>query len=87
MISIDTNVRVRLLVNDDPGEVAAARALMASAKEDGEPLFVGDPVLCELEWVLESGYDATRRDITAAVRGLLDDGAFAFSDRKSVSKR
>jgi predicted nucleic-acid-binding protein len=84
VISIDTNVLVRLLVNDDPGEVGAARALVASAKEDGEPIFVGDPVLCEMEWVLESGYDATRKEIAAAVQGLLDDGAFAFSDRESV---
>lgn len=86
MIAVDTNVLVRLLVEDDPREAEAARALVATAKEDGEPILVVDPVLCELEWVLEAAYDATRKDIAKAVQGLLEDEAFVFVDRTSVAE-
>lgn len=84
MIAVDTNVLVRLLVEDDPREAQAARTLVATAKEDGEPILVVDPVLCELEWVLEAAYGAARKEIAKAVQGLLDDDAFVFVDRVSV---
>lgn len=86
MIGVDTNVLIRLLVDDDPREAEAARALVATAKEDGETILVIDPVLCELEWVLEAAYDATRKEIARAVQGLLDDDVFAFVDRVSVAE-
>ena len=57
MPSIDTNVLVRLLAADDAKQAAQARALMHSATQVGESLFVPLTVVLELEWVLRSRYE------------------------------
>ncbi len=84
MIAVDTNVLVRLLVEDDEREAATARELVATARENQEPVLVTAPVLCELEWVLKSAYHATRKDIAKAVEAFLDDGTFLVDGRESV---
>lgn len=48
--------------------------------EAGDPCLVSNPVLCELEWVLESVYGASRRDVASAVRGLLSTPPFQVED-------
>jgi len=84
VIAADTNVLVRLLVEDDEKEAAAVRELVAAAKEHQEPVLVTAPVLCELEWVLESAYDASRKDIAKAVQAFLDDAVFVVDGRDAV---
>ena len=84
MIAVDTNVLVRVLVEDDEREAAAARDLVATARENQEPVLVTAPVLCELEWVLESAYRATRKDVAKAVQAFLDDAGFLVDGRDSV---
>jgi predicted nucleic-acid-binding protein len=84
VIAADTNVLIRLLVQDDQKEAAAARDLVAAARNNQEPVLVTAPVLCELEWVLESAYGATRRDIAKALQAFLDDAVFAVDGRESV---
>jgi predicted nucleic-acid-binding protein len=86
MIAIDTNVLVRLLVRDDVPQAAAADALVQQAHDRDEQVLVTTPVLCELAWVLQAAYDASRADITAAVRALLDDGLFEVADREAASQ-
>lgn len=44
--------------------------------------FISDPVLCEVEWVLESAYRAGRRDVLAAMQELLAGDLFVFEDRE-----
>ena len=51
-ITADTNVLVRALVQDDPGQAGAASALLEQAELVAVPL----PVLCELVWVLRRLY-------------------------------
>jgi predicted nucleic-acid-binding protein len=82
VIALDTNILIRLLVRDDPGQTALAERLLQEAAESGEPCFISDPVLCEVEWVLESSYDARRGDILAAMQELLAGGLFVFEDRE-----
>lgn len=57
MLAIDTNLIVRYLVGDDPGQAARARKLV-----DNNDIFVCTTVMLETEWVLRSVYG-----ITAAV--------------------
>jgi predicted nucleic acid-binding protein len=52
MLAIDTNLIVRYLVGDHPGQSAKARALI-----DGNEVFVCCTVLLETEWVLRSFYE------------------------------
>jgi predicted nucleic-acid-binding protein len=84
MIAVDTNVLVRLLVGDDPEQLAQATALLHDAREKGVACFISDPVLCEIEWVLESCYGASRADVLAALRDLLASEGFVFEDRKGL---
>ena len=51
MLAVDTNVVVRLLVNDDERQGAKARVLF----ESGD-VWIGATVLLEVAWVLESVY-------------------------------
>lgn len=67
MIALDTNVLVRCLTLDDPGQVPAARALLAH--RDG--VFVAKTVLLELEWVLRAAYKLPRPVIHSALGKLL----------------
>jgi predicted nucleic-acid-binding protein len=56
MASLDTNILVRYLFEDDPQQLAAAKRLLRAAIRAGETLFVPITVLLELEWVLRSNY-------------------------------
>lgn len=71
MIGIDTNVLVRFLVQDDPEQAAAARALFERCT-DRAPGFVGREVLIETVWVLERAYRQPPPAIAGAVMGLLE---------------
>ncbi len=84
MIALDSNVLVRLLVQDDPVQADLARRLIESEHERGERCFISDPVLCELEWVLESAYGASRRDIATALQHMIASSFFVFDDIASV---
>jgi predicted nucleic-acid-binding protein len=65
LISIDTNILLRLIMQDDPGQLAAARKL----REQG--VFVSHGVLMEAEWVLRSYYRQDRAAVNAALRDFL----------------
>lgn len=62
MIAVDTNVVLRLVLNDDADQVAAVQTLMAR-----EPLFVSLGVLLEAGWVLQSRYGLSRNDVADAL--------------------
>jgi len=49
MVAVDTNVLVRLLVNDDARQTRRARALI-----EREQVFISATALLESEWVLRS---------------------------------
>lgn len=82
MIALDTNILIRLLVRDDARQTALAERLLQEAAEAGESCFISDPVLCEVEWVLESSYRARREDVLAAMQELLAGDLFVFEDRE-----
>jgi predicted nucleic-acid-binding protein len=86
VIALDTNVLVRLLVEDDPGQVARARRLIDACSEAGETCLVTVATLCELEWVLDSVYGASRADVAEAVRNLLATPPFEVEDRAIVER-
>lgn len=86
MIALDTNVLVRFLIRDDLGQAARARALIENCKTRGDVCLVSNPVLCELEWVLESLYRASRADIVATVRTLQATPPFALEDADLVDR-
>ena len=66
MIAIDTNVLVRLLVNDDEAQGSRARAAF-----EVEDIWIGKTVLLETFWVLRSVYDFDDTSIARAIEGAL----------------
>ena len=85
MIALDTNILVRLLVQDDIHQFAAARGLLEQTFAAGETCFVSDPVICELVWVLRSRYRASRDEIHAALANLTGQAGFVFEDREVLT--
>ena len=78
MIALDTNVLVRILVDNpgQPAQVDAARALASRAKQVFVPLVVQiEPV-----WVLESGYALSKEAVVQALEHLEVNQAFVLED-------
>jgi predicted nucleic-acid-binding protein len=65
MRAVDTNVIVRLVVRDDPKQVAAAESFVAKGA------WVSLLVLVEVMWVLDAVYDLGRQKIATAAEMLL----------------
>ena len=86
MIGLDTNVVVRVLVEDDQSQLARVNELLALASEEGERAFVSDLVIMELEWVLESAYGVPRSKIAHAIQALLADDRFTFEHREDLTR-
>jgi predicted nucleic-acid-binding protein len=67
MIALDTNVVVRLLVNDDAAQARRSRALMAAGHEVRIPV----TVLLEAEWVLRAAYGYPAPQVMTFLQALL----------------
>lgn len=80
MIALDTNVLVRLLVEDDDEQTARVVALLERAGRGAGSLFVPAVVLCEVVWVLDSAYGFGRGEIATALHGLLHARQLTFGD-------
>jgi len=85
LIAFDTNVLLRLLLNDDARQSRQAQALMDQAVSRSDKVLLPDIVLCELEWVLSSVYKVPKTAIIETLRRLLDAEEFAFLDRAAVA--
>ena len=70
MISIDTNVLIRDLVEDDAEQVEATRSLLDSLTIE-DPGFVCREVILEISWVLASDYRFTREQIGEALLRII----------------
>lgn len=83
MIGLDTNVLVRYFTQDDPQQSARAARLIESRCTTHDPGYIPAVTLCELVWVLDSGYGYARRDIARLLCGILTTSALMVeqSDR------
>jgi predicted nucleic-acid-binding protein len=70
MIALDTNVVLRLLLNDDAGQAKRARALAASS-----PVTIPVTVILETEWALRAVYGIGRQQMLAFLRAVIRAGA------------
>lgn len=68
MIALDTNVLVRLLVQDDEEQFRATSKLLS---RKGAKFFVSDLVLMELDWVLRKLYDWKPQEVIDALYQML----------------
>jgi predicted nucleic-acid-binding protein len=84
MIGLDTNILLRLWLNDEPAQNKRVDALLAEHGSTPGSLLVSNVVLAEAVWTLRAAYQQDKAAQLLAVRSLLDEAAFAFEDRDAV---
>lgn len=84
MIGLDTNVLLRLFVDDDPVQVRQARDFVRSRCDPDNPAFVDRVALCEMVWVLSTGYGFGRTEIADVIHQLLGSLDTVLEDSEEV---
>jgi predicted nucleic-acid-binding protein len=82
MTAVDTNILVRIVVNDDPAQSARAAEFLRQQ----DRVFLAKTVLLEVEWVLRNGYGLRRPEIFAIFRDLLAMGNAEVEDEVEVAQ-
>jgi predicted nucleic-acid-binding protein len=83
MKAVDTNVLVRLLVQDDDAQYRSALAFFDHLST-GSPARIDPVVLCELVWVLRSSYDYAREEVAEVVERILSTEQLEVDDAESA---
>ena len=81
MICADTNVLIRILVDDvdQPGQMRAARELATNAGQ----IFIPQIVQVESVWVLRAAYALEKKDVISILDHLLHNKAFVLQAETS----
>ncbi len=85
MIGVDTNILVRLLVADDPGQTERAIRFIRENCSAERPGYVNCIALAELLWVLESVYRLDRNEIADTVDRILISTDLALEAHEQVA--
>lgn len=86
MIGIDTNVLVRYIAQDDPGQSKRASRLIEEECSAAISGFISLVVLVELVWVSESCYGAGRSEVAEMVRRILSIRQLVVQDTEIAWK-
>ena len=84
MKAIDTNVLVRFLVNDDEQQAELVYERFREAENKSEVLFIPLLVVLETIWVLESAYEASKKEIAGSISDLMQMPVFEFESPAAV---
>jgi predicted nucleic-acid-binding protein len=74
MHAVDTNVLVRLVTRDNPTQLAAARAFVASG------VWASQLVLVETAWVLQQTYGFDDDELVESLEMLLNHGSLVVQE-------
>lgn len=86
MIGIDTNILVRYLTNDVPKQSDEVITLFTKYTGQEASLYINDIVICELVWILESGYSYTTTQIATALKLILRTPEFVFNNHELLTR-
>ncbi|MCB1743844.1 MAG: PIN domain-containing protein [Gammaproteobacteria bacterium] len=86
MIGLDTNVLVRYLTQDDPGQAALATRVVEQELTEDTPGFIGVVVLVETVWVLQRLYRASAEEVRETVTDLLGSRTIVVENRDVVAR-
>ena len=84
MKSLDTNIIVRFLVNDDQVQGEKVKSIFLDAEKKGGTFFVATAVLLETLYVLGSVYGFSRDEILKALESMLAMRVLAFENTDAV---
>lgn len=82
MISVDTNILVRTVLDDDLTQAAQARSLLKKAA-DTKQLFISSYAILEMAWVLKVK-GRFRQQISEAIFNLIDSPGVTIGQRDVV---
>lgn len=85
MRSLDTNVLVRHLAQDDEQQSPLATTLIKDSGAD-ESLFIPLSVVVELKWVLRASYSLSKQEIIKLLSDLLETRQIKFHEEESVER-
>lgn len=85
MIGIDTNLLIRLAMQDDPIQCAKVDLFLASLSRQ-EVGFISLVTLIESVWVLEKRYNLPKSDIALFIQELLDAPELTMERAEAVSQ-
>lgn len=81
MISVDTNVLIRLFTGDDKEQAAKAKHLFAK-----EHIYITKTVMLETEWVLRYAYEFKAGDVANAFTKLLGQQNVSVEDAHHIAQ-
>lgn len=84
MPALDTNVLVRYVVQDDRGQLAAAKRLIGRCVAEDLSLFVPVTVALELEWVLRAGFGYVKDDVLQVLSNLFSAAELTFESERAL---
>ena len=84
--AIDTNILIRALVSDEPGQFEAVKSLIRESERADEVLYVTTVVLTELVWVLRQRYRLNRSALADRLDQLLASPTFQLERELVVAQ-
>jgi predicted nucleic-acid-binding protein len=84
VIAVDTNVLVRYLVQDDPGQGDLARRLLEDEATPETPGYVTVVAVLELDWVLRGSYGFSARVVADVIAELMTAPNLVFEHADAV---
>ena len=84
MPALDTNVLVRYVVQDDSGQLAAAKRLIDRCLAESRSLFVPVTVTLELEWVLRARFGYAKDDVLGVLSNLFSASELSFESERAL---
>jgi len=84
--SVDTNILVRLVAQDDAQQAQAVDRLMVRHAKRGELLFVPVTVVLELEWVLRSRLAVSKAHFIETLSALLTMVELSFEAEDALEQ-
>ena len=84
MPALDTNVLVRYVVQDDSGQLTAAKRLIDRYVAEGQSLFIPVTVTLELEWVLRASLGYGKNDVLQVLSNLFSAAELIFESERAL---
>ena len=84
MITLDTNVLVRFLTQDDDAQFQVAAGLIEGCTRD-VPGYVCREVMIELVWVLERAYKYSREEIAEALLSIVTASQLSVENAQDIA--
>ena len=86
MIAFDTNVVVRMLVEDDKRQAGAVQEAVLFAEKNSIQILILSEVLIETVWVLESVYQCRKGEIARFLETLISASTFTHPNPDVIRK-